>query len=197
MREHMYCEPTGPKAENPPIGFFTPAFTISGKKLYRKPTWTCHWTMRPRTKFPLRAQTFACRLCCCTTGSKWWEWPPVAQMGASSCKVVSPWEMSASMGRATPSSSPSHLRRQFPFHQTWLKRWIFFSVIWRGVCCYGWPRKECLLSGSARAGCTGAAPRPNTLTNPTSWSEIRPSNFLIYPHFSAVWLFMHRSVKNN
>lgn len=55
MREHMYCEPTGPKPENPPIGFFTPSFTISGKKLYRKPSWTCHWTMRPRTQV-----SFAC-----------------------------------------------------------------------------------------------------------------------------------------
>lgn len=53
----------------------------------------------------------------------------------------------------------------------------------------------CLSSDSARAGCTGAVPWPNTLTGPTNWSEKRPSNFLIYLHFLTVRQCRHTLIR--
>lgn len=197
----MYCELTEQKPHNQcpaPTTFFSPALKISGKKSYGiiKRNKTEHATahllyMTWKTSCLLCVQTFVCRWCCCTAAREWWKWPPGAQMGASSCRAVSPWEMNVSTGPAMPSSSPSHPQTPYPSRHQWLMQWTAFFVIWRGVCYYGWPQTGCSSSGSARAGCTGAVPLPNTLTDPTNWSEKRPSNCLIYPHLSTVRLCMH------
>lgn len=205
MREHMYCEPTGQKPQSQsasPMTFISPAFTISGKKAYgimhgNKPDWTNVTGLCAAWPGVLCAQTFAWRWRCCTTARGWWKRPPVAQTGASSCRVVSPWEMNVSTGPALPSSSPSLRRAPYPCRHAWLKRWTAFFVIWREACCYGWPQRGCSSSGSARAGCTGAVPWPGTLTGPTSWSEKRRANCSMYPHFSTVRQCMHVWTKQN
>lgn len=163
-----------------------------------KPTLSCHWPLHymiKNTICHLCVQTFVCRWCCCTTVRKWWQWPPGAQTGASSCRAASPWEMRVSTGPAVPSSSPSHLQAPYPSRHTWLKQWTGCFVIWREACYYGWPQTGCSSSGSARAGCTGVVQWPDTLTDPTNWNEKRHSNCLIYLHFSTVRLCVQNKCK--
>lgn len=114
-------------------------------------------------------------------------------MGVLSCRDMFLWEMRRFTDPALPNSFLSLPRALYASHPLWLKQWIAFFVTWKEVFYYGWPQMECLSRDSARAECTGTAPWPNTPTNPTNWSEKKPSNCLIYPHFSMVRQLMHTS----
>ncbi len=204
MREHMYCELTGQKPQNlAPVTFLSPSITISGKQAFgimlrHKTNWTWYWLLHCVTwniSCILCGQTFVCSWCCCTKARGWWNWPPRAPMGVSSCRAVSPWETNGSTGPSLPSTSPSRPQALYVCRHALLRQWTAFFVTWRGVCYCGWPQMGCSSSGSARAGCTGAVPWPNTLTGPTSWKEKRPSNCLIHPHFSKVRQCMHTSTE--